>query len=108
MKFIKTGKIMIPGFNAITIFPFVFVRSAYANDPVLINHENIHGEQYKELWVLGFWFLYLWYYGLGIYRYRNLDNAYRRIPFEQEAYINAEDDTYLKHREKFAWCKYRV
>jgi hypothetical protein len=32
--------------------------------------------------------------------------AYYDIPFEKEAYSNAEDLSYLKNRERHAWKKY--
>ena len=46
--------------SAITIWPFVFFRGKAV--PVTLNHELIHIEQYNDLFVFGFFVIYLYDY----------------------------------------------
>ena len=87
--------------EGITLWPFVFLRGT--TNPLLLNHESIHFAQYKELWVFGFF---------GVYVYDFLRNllggniplvAYRKIRLELEAYDHEADFTYLDTRKPFAW-----
>ena len=50
--------------GGITLFPFIFIRGE--GDDRLINHESIHITQYAKLFVVGFLFLYLWDFVLGL------------------------------------------
>lgn len=91
------NKILPPkGFKAMAIFPFIFVRGN-SIDKKIINHEKIHFAQQKELLIVGFYILY------GIFY---LIYGYRDIPFEREAYRNADNPDYLKKRKPFAWLKH--
>jgi hypothetical protein len=92
--------------GGITLFPFIFIKGE-GNDR-LIRHESIHIMQYRETLVLGFLFLYVWDFLYGFAKYRNYDDAYRSIRFEQEAYANDHDENYLELRQKFTWRKYKV
>ena len=103
VKFINTFN---PGVRGITLFPFIFVRDE--GDDRLINHEAIHIAQYRELFVIGFLFLYLWDFVHGYIKYRNYDDAYRSIRCEREAYSFDADLHYLEYREKYAWRKFKV
>lgn len=48
---------------AVTIWPFIFVwPDSHAKDPVLINHEKKHIEQWKRYWIIGFLPVYLWHH----------------------------------------------
>ena len=89
---------------AITIWPFVFIRDE-GNDKT-INHERIHLKQQAELLVLPFYVLYVLFWAINLVRYRNSQEAYYAIPFEQEAYHNDHDWAYLLNRKRFAWLKY--
>lgn len=126
MKKIVNNIIPFEGFIAMTIWPFIFVRKGMAPkfDDVAENHENIHGEQQKEMlgvgillggivsmitacawWLLLFVPIFFWWY-LIEYCLRSIfgtGNAYRKILFEQEAYSNERDFGYLKNRRPFAW-----
>ena len=75
--------------GGITLFPFIFIRGE--GNPTLIRHESIAWD-----------FLY------GFAKYKNYDQAYRSIRFEQEAYGNASEENYLEVRKNFAWLKYKV
>ena len=48
---------------AITLFPFIISRDEMSE--ATIRHECIHIEQQRELWVVGFYFLYAWYWLMG-------------------------------------------
>ena len=92
--------------GAITLGPFIFSRGEMSERTK--NHEKIHWEQYKETLVIGFLFLYATYYLLGRIKYRNGQTAYFRIPFEQEAYENDSDMSYIKSRKKYEWSKFKI
>ena len=92
--------------GGITLFPFIFIRGEGSDQ--LIRHESIHIKQYAETFVLGFLVLYLYDFLLGLYKYKNFNDAYRSIRFEREAYGNEYDENYLEMRQKFAWLKYKV
>lgn len=102
------SKYLIPkGYRGLTLFPFVFLKSANSkSDLVLINHEKIHLRQQLELLILPF---FIWYGIEFLVRWlkcqdRNL--AYRKISFEQEAYGNEKDLHYLKQRSFGMFLKY--
>lgn len=91
----------------ITLYPFVLIHPDYKDDKILINHELIHIEQQKELWVIPFYILYAYYYLKNLFKYSNHDDAYFNIPFEQEAYKFEGLHNYLDNREKYRWKDYR-
>lgn len=92
--------------GGITLFPFIFIRGE--GNPTLIRHESIHIAQYTETLVLGFLLIYAWDFLYGFAKYKNYDQAYRSIRFEQEAYGNEHEENYLEVRKNFAWLKYKV
>tara|TARA_R110002072_G_scaffold19956_1_gene73390 strand:+ start:1232 stop:1471 length:240 start_codon:yes stop_codon:yes gene_type:complete len=68
------------------------------------SHEFIHIAQQKELWVIGFYVLYVWYWVKNIvWKKMSLHQAYRNIPFEIEAYENEHNDIYALTRDRMAW-----
>jgi hypothetical protein len=89
---------------AITLYPYVFIKDE--GNPTVINHEKIHLEQQRELWLIGFYFLYILYWLIGKVKGMSNTGAYHSIPFELEAYENDEDEDYLKNRKRFAWRSY--
>ena len=92
--------------GAITLGPWVFSRGEI--DQITRDHESIHWEQYKELLIFGFLFLYVFYWIVGTIKYKSGSYAYYRIPFEQEAYGNQEVKDYLIYRRDYNWTKYKV
>ena len=127
---IKIVNSIIPfeGFIATTVWPLIFVRrdESWKFDDTAENHENIHGRQQVEMLLAGlvlagilalvgcgWWSLlalpvFFWWY-LIEYLLRAIfgtGNAYRKLLFEQEAYANEKDFTYLEHRRPFAWIGY--
>ena len=89
---------------AITLYPYVFIRDD-GNERV-INHEKIHLRQQKELWIIGFYMLYVAFWLYNLILFRSFYKAYWEIPFEREAYDNDTDWVYLLNRKKHAWRHY--
>ncbi len=92
--------------GAITLGPFVFSRGEISDRTK--NHESIHWAQYKETLIVGFLLLYVFYWFVGLMKYRDGSVAYYRIPFEQEAYDKDADFEYLQDRSRFYWFGYKV
>ena len=92
--------------KAITLVPFIFFRGKM--DETALTHEKIHVPQYLELWVIGFPIIYFWDFLCAYWLLRNVQEAYRRIRLEQEAYDHQNDFDYPNKRAKFAWGKYKV
>lgn len=94
------------GFIALTFYPFIFVRNEYKNkiNDVIINHENIHKEQQKELLLIFFYIIYCLEYIINLFLYKTSNEAYRNISFEKEAYKN-ENNLNYKHKWFAQWRK---
>jgi hypothetical protein len=105
-KLVKALKYFRPNIGGITLFPFIFLKDE--GDDRIIRHESIHIAQYRELFVVGFLFLYLWDFVHGLVKYRSYDDAYRSIRFEREAYSFDADPHYLQYRESYAWREFKV
>ena len=91
--------------GAITLWPFIISRNKL-NKQVL-NHEMIHIKQQQELFIIGFYILYVYYWIKGLMYYHDAQQAYYSIPFEMEAYINEENLEYLQKRRFMAWRDYK-
>ena len=104
-KFLKTISWVID-IVAITLYPFIISREEMSDD--VLNHESIHIAQQKELLVVFFYLLYGWDYLIGLAKYKDKEQAYYRIRFEQEAYDNMYKEDYLKNRKLYSWRKYKV
>ena len=92
--------------HAITLYPFIICRTVL--DKRTRSHEFIHIAQQKELWVLGFYILYVWYWLKNVFWHKMYFNeAYYNIPFEREAYENEDDDIYALTRDRMALKNYR-
>tara|TARA_R110001599_G_scaffold131413_1_gene307366 strand:+ start:2175 stop:2519 length:345 start_codon:yes stop_codon:yes gene_type:complete len=88
--------------HAITIYPFIICRTVL--EKRTRSHEFIHIAQQKELWVIGFYVLYVWYWVKNIvWKKMSSQQAYRNIPFEIEAYENEHNDIYALTRDRMAW-----
>ena len=93
--------------SGITIYPFIIYRGKKEDvSPVLHNHELIHIRQQEELWIVGFYLLYVYYWLKNFLYYQHSAVAYYNIPFEIEAYKNQNDLQYLDKRKKHAWTLY--
>lgn len=133
MIIVKNKIIPPPGFKALTIWPWLFVRAKYITEKDM-RHEEIHGCQQKELLVCGVvlaillalagcgWWslmalpLWLWVYaGMWLWQVvvmacKGAGNiwqaAYRRNPLEREAYFFEGDEGYVERRKAFAWTNF--
>ena len=125
MIIVRNKFIPLDGFKAMTIWPFIFVRSneeMYDDD---LNHEKIHGCQQLEMLVIGaiisvalsfygfeWWSLlgllvyFVWYSLEWFVRMFFNADAYRSIAFEQEAYDNEDNEDYIATRSPFTWLIY--
>ncbi len=91
--------------SAITLYPFII--SKYKMDKQTRTHEMIHIKQQRELWVVGFYALYVWYWLKNIVWHKQSSrDAYYNIPFEREAYENDHVELYPLTRKKWAWKKW--
>jgi hypothetical protein len=91
---------------AITLFPFIISKEEMPEDT--LRHESIHIAQQKELLVIFFYLLYGWDYLRGFIKHKDKELAYRRIRFEQEAYAQEANKSYLENRKPYSWRKYKV
>lgn len=106
MKIIRNNIIPFSGYKAINLFGLLFVRKNAVLSPQLINHEEIHTAQMREMLYI---FFYIWYaleWLIRLICYWNNDLAYHSIGFEKEAFIQQGDTDYLKSRKLFAWISY--
>jgi hypothetical protein len=95
-------------YAGMAIFPFILLKDKKSKlDPVLLNHEKIHLQQQKELWIVPFYLIYFFHYLINLLRFFNHHKAYRNIIFEREAYAMEKDHAYLLTRERFAFMKFR-
>ncbi len=95
------------GYSGITLFPFVFLKSAdLKHRETLINHEKIHLRQQLELLVIPFYVIYLIEFFIRLILYKNWSLAYENISFEREAYRNEHNISYLKRRPFWQFLKY--
>ena len=103
MKIIYNKVIPFSSFVAINLFGILFVRKEYKGrvKDTLINHEQIHTAQMKELLYVFFYIIYFfeWIYQLIAPPFKT---AYKDISFEREAKENAKNLNYLKERKHFA------
>ena len=86
---------------AMTLYPFIFVKRKHAAlfTTKVLNHELIHEAQIKELGLIRFYLMYLWFFVKGGYKRAN--------PLELEAYAHDDDLDYLVNRKMFAWKIYQ-
>ncbi|WP_111706714.1 hypothetical protein [Lutibacter citreus] len=102
------SKYIVPkNYIGLTIYPFIFLKNKkLINNQFLLNHENIHLQQQKELlWI----FFFIWYgseYLILLIQYKNHNKAYKNISFEKEAYKNEENLNYLLNRKNFNFINY--
>jgi hypothetical protein len=90
---------LAPGSNGMTIGRFVLLRNdgVYDGSRKIIAHELVHVRQYYELGLVRFLARYLWNYACGLVRLKRHRAAYLAIPFESQAY--AEADEWLVRRQ---------
>lgn len=99
MKIIYNKILPFKGYKAITLWPFIFVKKECSFNKIDLNHEQIHGEQQKELLIIPFYIIYLieWVF-----------KGYKNISFEREAYYYEYDLDYLNNRRYFNWINFLI
>lgn len=109
MKIVYNRFIPFRGFKAINLFGILFVRREFEGKLKQrdIRHEYIHSLQQKELWYIGFFILYVWYWLKGLFMFKGGKGAYLAIPFECEAKYGQSKPTYPKYRPKHAWRDFK-
>ena len=106
MKIIRCSWFPPKKYTAIMLVWWLIVKDGVQVTSRLINHEEIHSRQQKEMLIF---FFFLWYgleFLFRLAQYRDWDKAYRNISFELEAYANQYNIAYLNDRKHFAWFKY--
>lgn len=106
MKKIVNNIIPFKGFKALTMWPLLFVREGARFNEVDERHEDIHGEQQKEMLLVLFPLWYALEYLVRLCIYRSHKEAYRNISLEQEAYQYQADIYYLSRRKRYAWARF--
>lgn len=97
------------GFIALTLYPWIFIRSDVEVNLVLITHEKIHLKQQGEVTLLVFLLMYtcewLWRWIIAISAGEKpaWRKAYRSIRFEKEAYLFENNPNYPESRKEYAW-----
>jgi hypothetical protein len=126
MILIFNKTIPVEGFDAMCVWPFIFIRAESLKEHQY-RHEEINGRQQVEMLLLaiaiagvllwagcGWWSLlilplYFYFYAL-LWLWRVICHAegspYYDNPMEREAYANEYVKGYLKTRMPFAWVKY--
>lgn len=97
-RFLKYAGFILTGTktaNGLCLFNLLIYKDKLT--PELINHETIHWQQYKELFILGFIILYYYYH---------FTVGYWNNPLEKEAYANDHNLNYLKTRKPYSWKHY--
>lgn len=125
---IKNRFIPFGSYTTINLFGILFTKKDLNHK--VYNHEAIHSAQMIECTIISiaiilsailafkisFWWLFasvLLYYILYCLEYifirlfhSEQSDAYHDVSFEEEAYNNDDDLSYLKHRKPFSWIKY--
>ncbi len=104
MKIIYTHLILPKKFEAINLLGIIFVRKDVVLTQTILNHEQIHTAQIKELGYLFFYLFYLSEWFIKLFKYGS--KSYYNISFEREAYANDKNPDYLKNRKKRAFTSY--
>ena len=94
-------------YSAQSIFIFIILKDKeLMHKPGLLNHERIHWRQQLELLFIFHWILYLSFYFYQLIRTGDHEKAYRKNPFEREAYCFDWNESYLKDRPAYNWVKF--
>lgn len=96
------------GMDIIAISFAIWILSDSKLSQKIKRHELIHYVQQKELFFVGQWIMYAYFYVKGLIKYRDRIKAYYRNPFEQEAYAHQSEISYFQKRKKHAWKQYEV
>lgn len=100
---LRLGKLIsLDNAMAITLYPFLFVRTDTRDNKELIRHETIHIEQQLELFIVGAWLLFIFEYSYArLIKRLDARQAYYYTAMEQEAHRNAMKEDYLQTRTPY-------
>lgn len=88
------------------LYPIIVIKDfSFADDLVLLNHEQIHFRQQLECLIIPFYVFYIINYLFNLMIYFNHHKAYSNILFEKESFKNENDFFYLQKRKHYAWLK---
>lgn len=104
MIVIRNNIIPLPGYKAITLWPFIFTRTELSDEDLL--HEKIHGRQQVEMLLVGFYLWYLVEWLIRSIQHWSFHQGYHNISFEREAYYNEPFKDYLKYRRFWEFLEY--
>ena len=106
MKIVRCSWFPPKGYSAIMLVWWLILRRGTPVTSRLINHEEIHAKQQKEMLIIPF---FIWYgieFLFRLIQYRNWHEAYINISFEREAYANDRNVSYLASRKLYSWIHY--
>lgn len=105
--FVIVKKFLIPkGYSGLTVFPFIILSNKTdITNQIMLNHEKIHIKQQIELLILPFFVWYFVDFLIQFVKFGNINQAYRNIIFEKEAYQNEHNLNYLKTRKFFGFLR---
>lgn len=102
MKVIRNSWIPWGRYGAINLFGVLFAKRDMPLTAEVMNHEQIHTAQMRELLYLPFYLVYVLEWLLRMVQTRgDTFEAYKRISFEEEAYRHDSDLGYLRRRRPF-------
>jgi hypothetical protein len=87
--------------EAVVLYPFVLFEGAKDEVPkTTVRHEMVHVRQTREMGWLKFAILYHWFFFRDLIRYKDAYEAYRRNPYEEEAYRKQKWITLTEEEKK--------
>lgn len=104
-KKVVVTRLCPPGL-CINLLGYFFTRNRNWISDHVINHEQIHTAQIREMCIIPFYLIYLIEWLCRYFQYRNWNVAYRNISFEREAYAHGDNLDYLTTRRSMAWMQY--
>ena len=91
--------------DAITVFPFIVFRKKPSYQEK--NAEMIRLHQQKELWVVGYFITYMFYWVKCFVHTRSIQRSHRNNPLTREVNFNKGKFIYHMRRKRFGWTRYR-
>lgn len=106
MPIVIKSKLIRKPYICMNLFGLLLARDKSLIDKYVVNHEQIHTKQERELLYFPFYILYILEWLFRLVQYRNQRDAYLNISFEREAYEFGHDLSYLLRRKPYSWIKF--
>ncbi len=100
VKVIKTR--LAPKGMCLNLFGLLLTQDKRWIDKYVVNHEQIHTAQQKELLWVPFYIIYVLEWFVKLLIHCSWHRAYMDISFEKEAYAHGHDLSYLSRRKHYA------